>query len=445
MPERILIIDDEPNITAAFSSLLTDEGYVTSVAGTAEEALKLTASKRFDLVLLDINLPGLSGVEFLRRVAREEPPLTVLVISGQSDIPTALEAVRLGAVDYMEKPVPPEKLIAGVQSALMLGAANRQRALLIEELDHDSPIIGKSQAIKKVLHEIDRAAPTSATVLLTGENGTGKELAATRLYLSSDRRDRPFVKVNCPGVPATLFESELFGHKKGAFTGAVRDFPGKFALADGGTIFLDEIGDLPPECQAKLLRVLESGEIEQIGAVDRRSVDVRVVCASNHDLKRRVAEGLFREDLYYRISVLVIELPPLRNRRDDVPILAGEFLNRFDPAGAIRLSPDAMAFLATLDYPGNVRQLRNIIERLTIVVTGREIGVDDIMADPTVGPDAGMETNRKMSLAERQAVFEKHLIRKTLEQTGGNISEAARILQVDRASLSRRVKEFKLK
>ncbi len=445
MTERILIIDDEPNITAAFSALLTDESYQTITAATAEEALALTGSTRFDLVLLDINLPGMSGIEFLRRVMASDPPLTVLVISGQSDIPTALEAVKLGAVDYIEKPVPPEKLIASVSSALLLGAANRQRAQLIDDLDRNSPIIGRSAAVKKLLNEIDRAAPTPATVLFTGENGTGKELAATRLYLASDRRDRPFIKVNCPGVPATLFESELFGHKKGAFTGAVRDYPGKFALADGGTIFLDEIGDLPLECQAKLLRVLESGEVEQLGAIERRTVDVRVVCATNQNLKARVADGKFREDLFYRISVLVIDLPPLRKRRDDIPLLAGEFLKRFDPSETIRFSPEAIAFLATLDYPGNVRQLRNMIERLTIIVPGREITVDDIIADPTVEAGLGIEINEKMSLAERLNAFEKHLIRKTLEQTGGNISEAARLLQVDRAGLSRRVKEFKLK
>ncbi len=445
MPERILIIDDEPNITEAFSSLLTDEGYATASCASAEDALKLIESTRFDLVLLDINLPGKSGVDFLRETATVEPPLTMLVVSGQSDIPTALEAVKLGAVDYLEKPVPPEKLLASVSSALMLGAANRQRALLLEELDRESTIIGRSAAIRRLLADIDRVAPTPATVLITGENGTGKELAATRLYLASGRKDKPFVKVNCPGVPPTLFESELFGHKKGAFTGAVRDYPGKFALADGGTIFLDEIGDLPLECQAKLLRVLESGEVEQLGAVQRREVDVRVVCATNRDLKQLVAERKFREDLYYRISVLIIDLPPLRKRRDDVPILAGEFLKRFDPSGSLRIAPDAMAFLATLDYPGNVRQLKNMIERLTILVRGHEVGVDDIIADPTAGIPAGIEINEKMSLTERVAAFEKHLILVTLEQAGGNISEAARVLGVDRASLSRRVKEFNLK
>ncbi|MCK4462286.1 MAG: sigma-54-dependent Fis family transcriptional regulator, partial [candidate division Zixibacteria bacterium] len=274
MQNRILIIDDEPNITSSFASLLTDEGHLAESASDAEIGLKRIERNRYDLVLLDLNLPGLSGIEFLKRIKGDATPPMVLVISGQSEIGIALEAMKLGAVDYLEKPVAPERLISSVRAALMLLQAERQRSIMADEVDAGSQMIGQSAAMKQLSSVISQAAPTDVTVLIEGENGTGKELVATRIYLESRRRDRPFVKVNCPGIPETLFESELFGHRKGAFTGAVKDYPGKFVMADGGTIFLDEIGDLPRSCQAKLLRVLETGEVETLGATDRHLVDV---------------------------------------------------------------------------------------------------------------------------------------------------------------------------
>ena len=445
MTDRILIVDDEPNITDSFSSLLGDNGYATDVAATAEEAARKLETGSFTLMLLDLNLPVKSGIDLLREMKGDNTAPLVLVISGQSDIPIALEAVRLGAVDYLEKPVAPEKLLSSVRSSLMLASANRQRTLMVEDLDSRSQIIGKSKAVKQLIGTVDRNAPTDATVLITGENGTGKELVATRIYLQSNRRNKPFVRVNCPGIPETLFESELFGHIKGAFTGAVRDYPGKFALADGGTIFLDEIGDLPLACQAKLLRVLETGEVETLGAVERKQVDVRVICATNHDLPALVAERKFREDLYYRISVLAVKVPALSRRTDDIPILAGEFLKRFDPSGSTTLSPDAMAALAGLDYPGNVRQLRNLIERITILYPGKVVRGEDILAQTSVSHRPDAPSAGETSLAERLVSYEKELIRQVLSDNGGNISAAARALGVDRANLSKKIKELGLK
>jgi two-component system nitrogen regulation response regulator NtrX len=441
---RILIVDDEPNVLSSFSSLLKDEGHMVVTSASAEDALKKAASQRFDLVLLDIQLPGMSGIDFLRELKAVVSPPLVLVISGQADIPTALEAVRLGAVDFLEKPVQPEKLIAGVNSSLQLAAAERQRHLMVEAMDDRSRIIGESKAIRGMLGTVSQVAPTETTVLITGENGTGKELVATRIFLESARRTRPFVKVNCPGIPESLFESELFGHIKGAFTGAVKDYPGKFAMADGGTIFLDEIGDLPANCQAKLLRVLESGEVETLGLSERRTVDTRIICASNRNLKELVAEGKFREDLYYRIGVFVIEVPPLEARRDDIPVLAGEFLRRFDPSGTTRLSPEALAYLTMLPYPGNVRQLKNIIERLCILHRERTVELWDLRTDLGTTPrDKG--DSGAASLADSIANFERNLIAETLLRTKGNISEAARVLNVGRANLSRKIKELGLK
>lgn len=455
MPERILIIDDEPSITRAFSSLLSGEGYTTACAASADIAEKTLRTARFDLILLDLNLPGTPGIEFLRRLHRDSMLPAVLVISGQSDISVALEAVKLGALDYLEKPVPPEKLLTAVRSALLLSATERQRSLMLNDLDRTSPIIGESTAIKRLLHTIDQAAATDVTVLFTGENGTGKELAATRLYLGSNRRHQPFVKVNCPGIPATLFESELFGHMKGAFTGATKDFPGKFALADHGTLFLDEIGDLPLECQAKLLRVLESGELERLGSVDRTTVDVRIVAASNRSLPELSAQGKFREDLYYRLSVFTIELPPLRERRDDIPLLVGDFLRRFDPSGRTKISPAALADLVSLDYPGNVRQLKNTIERLSILCAGRTVEPADLTPQPhaaATDPAHSLDPHSpsshspsSQSLADRLAACEREIIRTALAQSDNNISAAARLLNTDRANLSRRIKDLGLR
>ncbi|MBN1211212.1 MAG: sigma-54-dependent Fis family transcriptional regulator [candidate division Zixibacteria bacterium] len=445
MAHKILIVDDEPNILKSFSSLLNDEGFETCTAGSAEAAAAFLADRETDLVLLDLQMPGQSGLDFLRTLKDEIAPPLVLVISGQADIPMALEAMKLGAVNFLEKPVPPEKLLAGVRSSMLLADANRQRFLLVDDLDDRHHLVGKSKAIKKLLQTVNQVAPTDTTVLISGANGTGKELVATRLFLNSRRRDKPFIRVNCPGIPESLFESELFGHIKGAFTGAVRDYPGRFFLADGGTIFLDEIGDLPLNCQAKLLRVLETGEVETLGADRVKTVDVRLICATNRDMPRLMAEGRFRQDLFYRISVFLIEVPPLSERPDDIPLLVGEFLKRFDPSGKTRLSPDSLAYLSGLDYPGNVRQLKNIIERLTILYRDRIIEPCDILTrtgwDKT--PEESPEESR--SLPEKVSWYEKQLIEKTLADCGGNISETARKLKVDRANLSRKIKELGIK
>jgi two-component system nitrogen regulation response regulator NtrX len=440
---KILIVDDEPNIQKSFSSLLTDEGHASVAVETAEEALRVCGQGSVDLVLLDLQLPGMSGIDFLKAIREHVSPPVVLVISGQADIPMALETVRLGAVDFLEKPVQPEKLLASVASALALGAANRQRDLLVSEVDDRTRIVGQSKAMRRLLKTIDQVAPTDSNVLITGENGTGKELVATRLWLQSARRERPFVRVNCPGIPETLFESELFGHVKGSFTGAVKDYPGKFALADGGTILLDEIGDLPLSCQAKLLRVLETGEVETIGSSEFRQVDTRVICATNRDLKALVAAGRFREDLYYRISVFILEVPSLGERREDIPLLVGAFLAQFDPSGQTRLAADALASLVAGDFPGNIRQLRNTVERLSILHQGRTITAD-MLSDQSLRPSQAAAIPDR-SLTEQLADYERNLVAGVLRECDGNISQAARRLGVDRANLSRKVKDWGLK
>jgi DNA-binding NtrC family response regulator len=445
MPASVLIIDDEPHIRQSFVSLLADEGYRALAAESVEAAAAFRRRQGFDLILLDLQLPGESGLDFLKRLRNEPEAPSVLVISGHADIPMALEAVRLGAVDFLEKPVQPEKLLVSIKMALDLAIAQRQRSALVDEIESRSRLIGESAAMRKMLSIIDRVAPTDTTVLIHGENGTGKELVATRLYLESKRRDKPFIKVNCPGIPETLFESELFGHLRGSFTGAVKDHPGKFVLADGGTIFLDEIGDLPGTCQAKLLRVLESGEVETLGATGRRSVDVRVLCATNRDLEALVQGGRFRQDLYYRVSVFQIRVPALAERTEDIPLLVGEFLKQFDPSGETRLSPEGLSRLLSLSYPGNVRQLRNLVERLTILYRGRTVQIEDLITDFSDRRSDGATTGIEQSLAERMASTERLIIERTLEESDGNISEAARRLRVDRANLSKKIRDWGLK
>ncbi len=451
MNSRILIIDDEPNIAISFRSLLADEGYSCETADSVEDGHRLLCRADFDLILLDLQLPGASGLDMLRQLKADGTMSEVLVISGQADIPMALEAIRLGAADFLEKPVPPERLIVSVSAALKLAEANRQRAMLLDELNVASPMTGDSAAMTRMKAEISTVAPTDTNVLITGDNGTGKELVATRLYLASQRRGKPFVKVNCPGIPETLFESELFGHMKGSFTGAVKDYPGRFIQADGGTIFLDEIGDLPLSCQAKLLRVLESGVVETLGAERTRTVDVRIICATNRDLAKQIEAEKFRQDLFYRISVMVITLPSLHERREDIPLLVGNFLKRFDPSGATEISADAIAWLTTLDYPGNVRQLKNLIERLCILFYGKRVSGADIQTEwNRTLPTAPVKTDsvggdKSRSLSGQTELFEKTLISSTLAKCDGNISEAAKELKIDRGNLSKKISYYRLK
>ncbi|MCK4372456.1 MAG: sigma-54-dependent Fis family transcriptional regulator, partial [candidate division Zixibacteria bacterium] len=438
MQNRILIIDDEPNITSSFASLLTDEGHLAEGASDAETGLKRIERNRYDLVLLDLNLPGLSGIDFLKRIKGKPTAPMVLVISGQSEIAVALEAMKLGAVDYLEKPVAPERLISSVRAALMLLQAERQRSIMADEVDAGSQMIGQSASMRQLSSVISQAAPTDVTVLIEGENGTGKELVATRIYLESRRRDRPFVKVNCPGIPETLFESELFGHRKGAFTGAVKDYPGLLEMADGGTLFLDEIAELDGNLQSKLLRVIQEKTFERVGGRRQITADVRLIAATNRRLKRMVDEGGFREDLFYRLNTFPLELPPLRERPADIPALARAFLGRAAKEFGkppLELSEEAMECLMGYNWPGNVRELENAIERAVILAQNSNIEVTDL-------PHQNLPLARSALPGKRLKEAEKNHILNILTETEGNYSEAARILGISRMTLYNKAREY---
>ncbi len=467
MTPKVLIIDDERNIRRTFKMVLTGEGMSVDVAETGEEGLAQCQANRPDLVLLDVRLPGIDGIEVLRRLHKDDADLPVIMISGHGTIATAVEATHHGAFDFMEKPLSKERLLVAIRNALEVRSLGREVRALRDRVNSRHLMVGESPPLQTVREQIRRVAPTEARVLITGESGTGKELVARAVHEASKRRDKPFVKVNCAAIPEELIESELFGVVKGAFTGATRTRDGKFLQADGGTLFLDEIGDMSLKAQAKVLRALEEGEIERVGGDEIYTVDVRVLAATNKDLTAEADTGRFREDLYFRLNVVPVHVPPLRERRNDISLLAEHFLAVYlDESGMSQRSfdPQALQVLQQLPWPGNIRELSNAIERLAILSTGESITTDDLAScgiggdkalrggTAGLGGDAG-DSDVPCDLAAVQAagglvparqLFEKGLIQAALAQTAGNVSGAARLLGIDRTNLHKKILAYEL-
>jgi len=449
---RILVVDDEPNIRRMLAGVLTDEGYAVEAAADAEAAWGFLAEQAVDLMLLDVKLPGEDGLGLLRRLREAEAALPVIMMSGHGTIATALEATRLGARDFIEKPIAPERLLVSLANALRLRRLEDENAGLREALAVTGEIIGAGAAVTRLREEIARSAPSEARVLVTGENGTGKELVARALHAGSPRRERPFVKVNCAAIPPDLLESELFGHEKGAFTGALSRRRGKFERAQGGTLLLDEIGDMNAATQAKLLRVLEEGEMERLGSERSLRLDVRVLASTNRDLDALLAAGGFRRDLYHRLRVIPIHVPPLREHPEDVEPLAVHYLGHFCAANGRplkRLDAGALARLRSWPWPGNVRELKNLMERIVIMVDGREVGaaaVAGLLGPAAAGANgAAPDGGRGATLADSLAACERRLVGEALDAAGGNVAEAARRLGLDRANLHRRLRRLGLR
>jgi two-component system nitrogen regulation response regulator NtrX len=452
---HILVVDDEPNIRKLLKGVLEDEGYSVSAAADAREAEAELGRGNVDLVLLDVQLPGEDGLSLLRRWQAEDAQVPVIMMSGHGTIRTAVEATRAGALDFIEKPIQAERLLMSLANAFQLGRLKTENVDLRRHLAEAGEIIGKSPAVQRLRETIQRAAATDARVLITGENGTGKELVARALFAGSSRRDRPFVKINCAAIPSELLESELFGHERGSFTGAVSRRRGKFELAQKGTLLLDEIGDMNPTTQAKLLRVLEEQEMTRIGGEQIIKLDVRIFSSTNRDLDKLLEAGRFREDLFHRLNVLPIRVPPLRERSGDVLLLAEHFLDSFGRAAGrepLLLSPDAAELLRRYAWPGNVRELKNLCERLTIMIRGRIVERQDV--EPLVGAPAGESGLRKVDapvpvsgarLAELTLAFERKVVSQALSRHEGNIAAAARELGLDRANLHRRMKRLQIK
>ncbi|RKH27509.1 sigma-54-dependent Fis family transcriptional regulator [Corallococcus praedator] len=479
MPAAVLIVDDEKNILLTLSQSLQLAGYRTELASSGQVALDVVSARPVDAVLMDVKMPDMDGLTVLARLTELKPELPVIMMSGHGTIDTAVKATQLGARDFLEKPLARDKLLVALRNVLTHQAAMEELQELRAQLGRFD-MVGGGPAMQRIFSLIQRAAPSEGRVLITGENGTGKELIARALHQHSRRKGGPFVKLNCAAVPHDLIESELFGHEKGAFTGAVSVRRGKFELAHEGTLFLDEIGDMPAAMQSKLLRVLQEGELERVGGAETLKVDVRVLAATNKNLEKEIAAGRFREDLYYRINVVQIHSPPLRERSEDLPDLINTFLSEACAKNGRRplmLSPDALAVMSAYDYPGNVRELRNLVERLAILCEGpvvsrtdalellprgrplppmpaATVGGDAPLSPATVAPPAsgpvasgpvGWRPRVDQTFREQVEDAEREIIQHVLAHTHDNVTEAARILDLERGHFYKKMKALGLR
>jgi two-component system nitrogen regulation response regulator NtrX len=447
---RILIVDDEQGIRAALGQLLEFEGYEVRSVGNAVDAITEYQKQRPDLVFLDVKMAGIDGIEALKKIKEIDASAVIVMISGHATIQTAVEATQLGAYDILEKPLDTDRILVTLRNALKHLDLQDENTRLKETIQSRYEIVGKSYGVRAVIDKIDRVGKTPARVLITGENGTGKELVARALHSQSSRVDQPFVEVNCAAIPSELIESELFGHMKGSFTGAVADRAGKFEQANGGTLFLDEVGDMSLAAQAKVLRVLQDGVVTRIGGSKPVEVDVRVLAATNKNLETEIAEGRFREDLFYRLNVVPIHVPPLRERREDIPLLVAHFVNvltRREGVAPRSFAPEAVERLTHLDWPGNVRELRNTIERLLILAPGPRITGEDVARlvgkrDPE---QAGLGSLLECKTFEEfKHAAERAFLLAKLRELDWNVSETARALDMPRSNLYKKIERYGL-
>lgn len=441
---KILIVDDEESVRTALKRVFEYEGHQVKLAPNGPSALVDYPGFRPDMTFLDVKMQGMDGLDVLARIREDDPGAPVVMVSGHGTIGTAVEATRRGAFDFLEKPLDTDRLLVTVRNALMVRGLSESVERLKQEVEIRHQIVGGSAAIRDVLERIEKVAPTSARVLITGENGTGKELAARALHHLSPRVKRPFVEVNCAAIPSELIESELFGHVKGSFTGAVADHAGKFEQAHGGTLFLDEIGDMSLSAQAKVLRSLEEGRVTRVGGSKPVVVDVRVVAATNKVLEEAIPAGEFREDLFYRLNVVPIRMPSLRRRKEDVPMLVAHFVDLTAKTGGVQgkdFSPEALAALAKLDWPGNVRELKNTVERLLILCGGQTVEPDDValLAPPEGGVDAVGGLFSLDTIGEFSQVAEKEFIARKLQDNEWNVSKTARLIGMPRSNLYKKI------
>ncbi|MBI3047060.1 MAG: sigma-54-dependent Fis family transcriptional regulator [Acidobacteria bacterium] len=444
----ILIVDDEPGVRSALGGVLRDEGYEVDAVDTGEACLERLSRQAYDVVVLDIWLPGMDGLGTLARMRERQIDSQVVIISGHGNIESAVRAIKMGAFDFVEKPLSLEKTVLVVRNAMRQRSLEAENRALRARVDAQHTMVGESYSMVKLREQIAMAAPTNGRVLIFGENGTGKELVARNIHQLSRRRAGPFVEVNCAAIPEDLIESELFGHVRGAFTGAVADRRGKFELAHGGTIFLDEIADMSLKTQAKVLRVLQEQVMEPVGGSTRIRVDARVLAATNRDLTAEIRAGRFREDLYFRLNVVPIFVPPLRERQEDIPLLADHFMALLAREYGRRpktFEADAIVALRQYPWPGNVRELRNVVERLMIMVPGDRISSRDLTfldqgvvaaGDPPARADASLP------LHEARDKFERDYILRALAEQQGNISRTAEALGIERSNLYRKMRGF---
>ncbi|NLI82334.1 MAG: sigma-54-dependent Fis family transcriptional regulator [Deltaproteobacteria bacterium] len=452
---RILVVDDEPNTLSAIVDLLEEEGYEVKLVSSGKEAVAQLQQKDHDIVITDLAMPEMNGMELLAHVKEHYPDTTVIVLTGVGTIENAVEAMKQGAFDYLTKPAKIDEILLVLKRSQEMRALKDENVLLRSQLQDQyrfDRIIGQSAPMQNLYRIVKRVAKTDSTVLITGESGTGKELIANAIHYYSDRKDKPFVPINCGAIPEELLESELFGHEKGAFTGAFKDRKGRFEMADKGTIFLDEIGEMSPKLQVKLLRFLQETKFERIGGSRTIQVDVRIIAATNKNLEKAVAAGEFREDLFYRLNVIPIQVPPLRDREGDCPLLVRHFLKQHCLKKEIplkRISQEALESLENYAWPGNVRELENVIERLVILTEGEEIGLEDLPSrmrperQPT--PRTPVEIGESgINLKDYLEELENRLILDALKKAGGVKNKAAKLLGLNRTTLIEKMKKKKM-
>ncbi|HEU0142830.1 MAG TPA: sigma-54 dependent transcriptional regulator [Bryobacteraceae bacterium] len=448
MKPRILIVEDEEKLRRVIELHLLASGFEVDQAGSAEEGLLL--ADRVQLVITDLRLPGMDGLDLLAQIHRQNAHVPVIVMTAFGTVENAVEAMKSGAADFLLKPFSLNQLTAVVNKALEVRALRDENRQLKEELGHRyqfSNIVGRSSSMQEIFSSITRVAPTRATVLLAGESGVGKDLIARAIHFHSPRAERPFVKINCTAIPENLMESELFGYEKGAFTGAATSKPGKFEQADTGTVFLDEIGDVPASVQVKLLRVLQEREFERLGSNKTRHIDVRVIAATNVDLRAALEQGTFRQDLYYRLNVVPIDLPPLRERKEDIPFLADHFMKKHSRelrGKEARLTDAAVEKLMSYHWPGNVRELENVIERSLVLGSGEFLDAAEIKLDTNPQPRAASSGAPVLPEGMTLDQLEQEIIRDALERSHGNKSQAARLLGITRNALRYRLSQMGL-
>ena len=442
---KILIVDDEKNICRSLEMILSAEGYLVKTAGTAREALSLLEKYRPDMVFLDVLLPDRDGLLVLNDIKALDPEIQVIMISGHATLSMAVNATKAGAYDFLEKPLQKEKILIAIRHLLQNRELQQQYQKLQEQVSHDYEMVGEGEAMKKLREQIQRVADTESKVLIFGESGAGKELVAWAIHQQSLRRQKPFIKMNCAAIPEDLTESELFGHEKGAFTGAFTTRDGKFLQADGGTLFLDEIADMSLRVQTKVLRVLQDGKFERVGGKDTLEVDVRVLAATNRNLEEMVKKGSFREDLYYRLNVFPIIVPALRERREDIPLLIQHFMEKIclkNNRRTVQINPEVVKTLQQYPWPGNIRELQNIMERLIILAAGGKIAASDLpdyLQQKPASLSSGL-FSEKVGLKEWREKAEREFIRQSLDHCDWNISETAKLLGIERTNLHKKMK-----
>ncbi len=449
MRKTILIIDDEESICKSLGGILSDEGYDVLTAASGEEALKIVEEELPNLILLDIWLPGIDGIETLKIIKSDYPQIRVIMMSGHGTIETAVKATKFGAFDFIEKPLSLDKVLLIVNHALDMTRLEEENILLKQKVAHEYELTGNSEPIMELKETISLVAPTNAWILIMGENGTGKELVARSIHKQSRRVYKPFIEVNCAAIPEELIESELFGHEKGAFTGATEKKRGKFDLAHEGTLFLDEVADMSLKAQAKILRILQEKKYERVGGTKIIATDVRVLAATNKNLETEMEEGRFRQDLFYRLNVIPLTVPPLRNRKEDIPLLVKRFLKDFAlKEGEVEktITNEALHVLVQHDWPGNVRELKNFVERLIIMKASSVIDAGDI--SPFVKREHGSEPDNSWvtmdSYRSAKAAFEKQFIARKLKEYEGNISRTAEAIGLERSNLHRKLRAYGL-